>query len=425
MAETNSSVEYSNIACPFCGLACDDLRVKLDDTGVEVTENGCDISSRGFQQASDGARSVPQIEGAAVSMDDALARAAELLRAARVPVIGGLATDVNGARAVMALARRSRAVIDHMNGAGLFRNQQILQDDGWIATSLTEARNRADLIVLAGARVFELFPRLLERIIYPGSCVFPTGKQRELVLIGPWKPSTLPPELTEWKPTIIPVALTTIGEAVASLRAMVAGRPLQICGIEGVDINTLNNVACRLRHAKYSVITWAAGELDFPHAELTVQALVELARDLNGSTRSGVLPLGGAQGDVTMNQVSLWQSGYPLRSSFSRDRTEHDPVLFDYRRVLSQGGADALLWLSTFLPHTPPPETDIPTIVVGHPGISLLQPPAVYIPVGVPGIDHAGHIYRGDVVVPLPLRRLRESSLLPAADVLTAITARL
>jgi len=43
----------------------------------------------------------------------------------------------------------------------------------------------------------------------------------------------------------------------------------------------------------------------------------------------------------------------------------------------------------------------------------------------VPGIDHAGHIYRSDVVVALPLRRLRESALPPAADVLAGITARL
>ncbi|MBA2491083.1 MAG: formylmethanofuran dehydrogenase subunit B, partial [Gammaproteobacteria bacterium] len=249
--------------------------------------------------------------------------------------------------------------------------------------------------------------------------------QRELVLIGPWKPSTLPTELTAWKPTIIPVALPAIGEVIASLRTMVAGRPLQVCGIEGVDIHTLNNVACRLRQAKYSVIGWAAGELDFPHAELTVQALVELARDLNITTRSGALPLGGAQGDVTMNQVSLWQCGRPLRTSFSREVAEHDPVQFEYRHVLGAAGADALLWLSTFLPHTPPPETDIPTIVIGHPAIDLLRSPDVFIPVGVPGIDHAGHIYRSDVVVALPLRRLRESALPPAADVLAAITARL
>ena len=138
MAEIDSSApfetapsepaEFENIVCPLCGLGCDDLRVRLDNGGVEVTENGCDLSRRGFAQASAGTRATPHIAGETVSMDAAQDRAAELLREAHVPVIGGLATDVNGARAIMALARKSRAVIDHMNGAGLFRNQQILQD---------------------------------------------------------------------------------------------------------------------------------------------------------------------------------------------------------------------------------------------------------------------------------------------------------
>jgi hypothetical protein len=41
-------------------------------------------------------------------------------------------------------------------------------------------------------------------------------------------------------------------------------------------------------------------------------------------------------------------------------------------------------------------------------------------------VDHAGHIYRSDAVVALPLRQLRQSSSLPAAaEVLQTIVARL
>jgi formylmethanofuran dehydrogenase subunit B len=95
--------------------------------------------------------------------------------------------------------------------------------------------------------------------------------------------------------------------------------------------------------------------------------------------------------------------------------------MYDYRRVLSQGGADALLWLSSFTPHTPPTETDAPMIVLGHPGIDLVQTPEVLIPVGIPGIDHAGYVFRGDGVAVLPLRQLRESRLPAAAEVLRSI----
>lgn len=421
-----SSAEFEGIACPLCGLACDDLHVKVDNARLEVVGGGCDLSRRGFQQASNGQTSTPQVDGSAANIDDALGRAAELLREADLPLIAGLATDVQGARAVIALAKVAGAVVDHMNSPGLFRNLQVLQDNGWVTASLTEVRNRADLIVIAGARVFQLFPRLLERVLHPTRCVFPNaGKERELVLIGPWKPSTLPPELADWRPTIIPVALPSINDVVASLRAMVADRPLQVCGVQGVDINTLHNLARRLQQAKYSVVAWASGELDFPHAELTVQSLVELVLDLNVTTRSAALPLGGAQGDVTMHQVCVWQSGRPLRTAFNRDHAEHDAVAFDHRRLLMSGAADVMLWLSSFLPQTPPPEADIPTIVVGHPSISLVRAPAVYIPVGIPGVDHAGHFYRGDGVVALPLRRLRAGQLPSAAEVLYKLSERL
>jgi formylmethanofuran dehydrogenase subunit B len=425
MTESTASALFEDVTCPFCGLACDDLRVKVDSGALEVIGIDCDLSRRGFQQASDEHEISPQVEGLPVKLDEAVGRAAEILRKAKLPVIAGLATDVNGVRAAVALAERSGATVDHMNSPSLFRNLQVLQDGGWMTTSLTETRNRADLIVVAGAHVFELFPRLMERVIRPKKCV-PTdaGTARELVLIGPWKPTTLPPELDDWRPTIIPVGLSALGEVVASLRALVAKRPLQVSGIEGVDINTLQNLARRLQQADYSVVAWAASELDFPHAALTVENLVELVRSLNETTRSAALPLGGSQGDVTANEVCVWQSGRPLRTAFGRGHPEHDAVMFNYRRLLSQG-ADALLWLSSFLPETPPPDADIPLVVLGHPKIRLVQPPTVYIPVGIPGVDHAGHIYRSDAVVSLPLRQLRESRLPAASEILQAIIERL
>jgi formylmethanofuran dehydrogenase subunit B len=51
--------------------------------------------------------------------------------------------------------------------------------------------------------------------------------------------------------------------------------------------------------------------------------------------------------------------------------------------------------------------------------------PAVFIPVGTPGLDHAGHLFRTDRVVALPLRQLRESSLPSVAEAIAAIEVAL
>jgi formylmethanofuran dehydrogenase subunit B len=49
------------------------------------------------------------------------------------------------------------------------------------------------------------------------------------------------------------------------------------------------------------------------------------------------------------------------------------------------------------------------------------QEPDVFIPVGVPGIDHTGRAFRTDSVVSVPLKKLRDSGLPSAFEVLTAV----
>jgi formylmethanofuran dehydrogenase subunit B len=53
--------------------------------------------------------------------------------------------------------------------------------------------------------------------------------------------------------------------------------------------------------------------------------------------------------------------------------------------------------------------------------MSFAKQPDVFIPVGTPGIDHAGHAYRLDNVVAIRLKKLRDAGLPSTAEVLTAI----
>jgi formylmethanofuran dehydrogenase subunit B len=93
--------------------------------------------------------------------------------------------------------------------------------------------------------------------------------------------------------------------------------------------------------------------------------------------------------------------------------------------MLAAKESDLLLWLATYTADLSPPDTDVPMIVLGTPSLKLTRTPKVYIPVGTPGIDHTGLIVRVDNVVSLPLRKLRQSNLPSAADVLASIEAAL
>ncbi|MEJ2393929.1 MAG: formylmethanofuran dehydrogenase subunit B [Candidatus Thiodiazotropha sp.] len=419
----NNEIEQttSAVTCPGCGLSCDDLKIAVSDGSLVKLENGCDLARRFFADAFSQTDSRPMIEGVPASLDEALARGAELLQTARSPLFAGLATDVNGMRSLLDLADDCGASLDHLNGDAMFRNIRVMQDNGWFATTFTEVRNRADLILLVGARMLELFPRLLERVLQPQESLFSGVDERKLVLLGPWKPDDLPAELARLQPTVIELEIEAIPDAVALLRGLVAGRPVQTeRHAQGEALATL---AEQLKSASYSVVSWSAAELDMPHADLTILGLAELVKMLNEKTRSGALPLAGSQADITCNQVCTWQLGYPLRSRLQRGYPEHDSVLNRWQDLIARGESDLLLWVSSLSANAVPPPSSTPTIVLGHAGMVFDEPPEVFIPVGVPGVDHPGHWYRSEGVCPLPLGQLRDIGLSPVSRIVNRLHA--
>ena len=422
----SAASERHDVPCPFCGLACDDLGIAVSADSVEVKANGCPLSTTAFARAGRLATQQPRVRGIAASLDDAAARAASILAAARLPLIAGLATDVAGARGALALADRVGAVTDHMGSAAKLRNLLVVQDAGWITTTLTEVRNRADLLILVGTDVVSRFPRFFERMVWVPDTMFDLDPStREIVYLGEAGNTDAGIAPDGRAPTRIPCENRRLGEVLGALRAVLAGRHVPRDEIAGVPLAALESLAARMKQSKYGVAAWAAGDLDFPHAELAVQTLTDLVRDLNKTTRFSGLALAGTDGDFTFNQVHTWQTGFPFRTSLATGHPVYDPYHYGADRLLASGEADALLWVSSLNPARLPPATPIPTIVLGHGSMQLPGEPEVFIPVATPGVDDSGHFYRADKVVALPLRKLRESSLPSAAAALDAILTAL
>jgi len=63
--------------------------------------------------------------------------------------------------------------------------------------------------------------------------------------------------------------------------------------------------------------------------------------------------------------------------------------------------------------------------VLGHPNMKVSQQTSVFIPVGIPGIDHRGLACRTDSVATLPLQKIRSNDLPVASDVLNKISEML
>ncbi|MFI5209242.1 MAG: formylmethanofuran dehydrogenase subunit B [Gemmatimonadales bacterium] len=415
--------DLSDVACPFCGLVCDDLVIGADAGRLAVKANGCAVAAAAFSGAGDGGGAEARITGRPATLTEAAAEAARLLRAARIPLIAGLATDVAGARAAGRLADRLGGVLDHMNSAAFLRNVMVLQDSGWITTTLSEVRNRADLVIVAGGDVLSRFPRFFERCVANRQTLFGDGRACEVIFLGSGPPAGATPAGVAT--TVIPCDITRLAEALGLLRALLAGRPVDAEEAAGQPRTTWQTLADRMTAARYGVVTWVARDFDFPHAELTIQSLCELIKDLNRESRFSGLPLGGSDGDMTADAVHLWQTGYGSRTSFGRGVPEHDGYHYSTARLLARGEADALLWVSSLNEARIPPPTTIPTIVLGRTGMTCEREPEVFIPVGIPGVDHAGHLFRSDRVVALPLAGLRPSALPSVAQAIDAIFAEI
>ena len=399
--------------CPFCGLCCDDLSRVATAAGARLDAGGCARAEALFQVPAQG---TALVRGQPAAPEVAYRAAARLLASARRPLIGGLACDVTGHRAAIAMAERLGGVLEHMDGRAQFRNILAFQDGGWMTTTLSEVRNRADLIVLAGTDA-AAFPRFFERCVAPES-QFGEPRPRVVTLAGSVSSGPGP----AWAADLaIPCPSPRLAEVFASLRGRLAGRRLDAAEVAGIPMPQLDALLASMRAARYGVLAWNAAELDFPRAELAVQAMVDLVKDLNRDTRWAGLPLGGGDGGVSAAQVCAWQTGYPLRVAFAADGPEYEPLAYAQATLLEQAAVDALLWISAFDPARLPPSAPCPTLVLGRADMVFARPPEIFIPVAVPGVQQAGFLHRMDAVVALPLSAPAASGLPGVAQVLAAI----
>jgi formylmethanofuran dehydrogenase subunit B len=408
--------------CPFCSLACDDLQLSLTERGgVALIGPECPLARTGYIEAGTHEDAPPRIAGQAVAESAAVQRAAALIAASAAPLVAGLGAEVDGVRAALALADACGAAVDHMRAEGLMRLMLPLIERGAVQTSLSEMRNRADLVVVFGPDPRRIAPRLIERALPPAGLFVQEGAPRRIAFLGGAPEAELGAHL--WV-EVVPAPSHRLAELAGALARLVAGKLLPHPEVAGVPAARLAEIAAEMKAARYGVALFAPALLEGAEPELAVAAILHLVQELNRGTRWAALPVAGGDGLVGASQAMLWQSGLPLRSRFTPEGPRFSPRRLAAERLLAEGEADLLIWISAFRP-APPPEAAVPLIAICHPDTRFSRPPEVLLPVGVPGVDHGGAAFRMDGVVALPLAPARASSRRNAADVLAAIARAL
>lgn len=321
------------------------------------------------------------IAGKSVSIESAIAEAARLLAASRQPLIAGLATDVAGARAAIMLAQRTGAIIDHINSDAVLRNLDVMRSSGVMLTTPSEAYVRAETLLLvgeiSGAGEIEPVQRLFRRLAGRNGQGSP---KRRLFWLCPGG------ELANRLPNAI--ESTSIGKQqkhlptlLAALRAHIAGRPTDR---SPVSAKVLDEASAALKGARFGVAIWSAQTLD----ALAIEMLCGLVDDLNATTGFSTLPLAPGNNAIGVLQTCGWMTGMPMRTSFGRGFPDHDPWLFDSRRVIDEGETDCVVWISNYHAQAPRWREPPPTIAMASRDVGFSRRPRVHIEVGRPGIDH-------------------------------------
>ncbi len=421
--KTSDDISQSlDFSCPACGLLCDD--VALVSTSPISIKNGCAKSVSFFEQAYS-ATSVrtASVAGKPTDLNSAIQVAAKILLSSKQPLFAGLGTELTGMRAVMSLAQKTGATLDHMHSEGAVRNTLTLQNSGWQNTTLTEVKNRATLILAIGTDIVSSHPRFFEKLVWNANSMFDKPSP-EIIYLGVPAENTKAGISPDGKqPMVVEAEMEKLPEIMNALHALLNSKnPLQkkpvIEQIGGVPIASLLTILEKLKAAQYAVVVWAAGNFKYAHAELTIQSITQLIAKYNEASRIAGLPLNAGDGDLSVNNASTWLSGFPTRNRFTNGKVEYDAYYFSSEQQLKS--CDALLWLSTFNAHIPP-AGNVPTIVIGHPNMQFERVPDVFIPVGIPGIDHIGAMARMDNVVSMPLKKVRESTLPTLSHVITQI----
>ena len=326
-----------------------------------------------------------------------------------------MGTDIAGARAAITLARRIGAIVDHMHSDAVLRDLDVMRSSGMLMTTPTEAHVRGDTLLLIGPGLGggwrELPPQLfaapqrgeggsapVERRIF---CICPASN---------W-PVPATARVVKGRQGEIPTYL-------AALRARLADRPNG--KTRGASSN-LDQVASALKPARFGVAIWSAVAIDAP----TIEMLCGLLNDLNAATRFSGLPLPAADNAIGVTETCAWMTGLPVRTGFARAFPEHDPWLFNSHRVVSEGEADCLLWISAYRAGALPWRNAPPTIALTARDANFDRPPRVHIAVGCPGVDHGGVEYLSSAGTLAPVEAKKPSGVISVAEVIARIIAAL
>ena len=160
--------------CTGCSLLCQDIEADVSDGRLSKAKNLC-RKGHGHFQASFSERTSPMVGGKQVDLNQAIARAAEILRSAKSPLLLGWSNSTLEAQRVgISLAEKLGATIDDTSTFCQDSLMESILSGNLPSSTLDDVRNYADTSIFWGADPSNSHPRHLSRFSY-----YPRGEKRQ------------------------------------------------------------------------------------------------------------------------------------------------------------------------------------------------------------------------------------------------------
>lgn len=296
--------EIRPLTCAGCGLLCDDVTVSRDGDTVHL-EPPCHLGAEWFSARMLRPADAPAatINGQPAELDAAVDRAAELLRGAHRPLLGGFDNaTVEDARAACALADRVGALVAVERVDGPWPGASAVALRGASTATLGEIRDRSRVVVVWREDPESTHPRLLERLGFGGDAT------RTLVVVDDRDTATTGRAQVRfrWSPE-------RDLEGLVALHAIQRGLTVGAGEFE----TELRGLLDRVREVPHAAFVYGSGLAAGAGGQRRALALHELVRALSHERHVVTLELPRAPGHRGAGDALAWQSGYAGRVDFA------------------------------------------------------------------------------------------------------------
>ncbi|MBD3255912.1 MAG: formylmethanofuran dehydrogenase subunit B [Candidatus Lokiarchaeota archaeon] len=407
------------IPCTGCSLLCDDIMVNSSGLFIDEVIGACLKGKEKFDQLTSNNRFLnPMLrkggELKKVSWDEALEKAAEILKSSLKPILYGFSTSSCEAQVkAIELAKTVNGFIDSNSSICQGNVLDAAKETGITLTSIAEIINKADVLVYWGFNGAESIPRLTNKAVFSRGKFRMTGREiKTLIVIDPVKTASF--NVMGAKDIALNIEPDKDLELINILtqECCKAGN-IPDEGAAGLDKDDIKRLLVNLVNSENVVIFIGQGLLDPKNHFQVARNLLKMVEVMNEKHEKGrvsVVLTGGHYNMAGFDHVALSMTGKEHNIQFS----EHKLTDSQYNLIskIKNEDFDCSLIVGTDpISHFPfelsKKLTSKPIILIDNKKSATSEITDVLLPSAITGIECRGTAVRLDQV-PVELQKLLE-----------------